>query len=131
MLSDARLDELQVKHGKIGMVEYCGHAIVFRKPSREIARDYRRKKDSVAEAPDALDQLAQATIVAFDDEDDPNKARVRFTGEFLEEYPLATSHPRFVTCLSVLSGLAAEEDDSDLGKGVSVRSGRQRTSQKV
>jgi hypothetical protein len=127
-LSEAQLEELRVKYAKIGVVEFNGHTLVFRKPSREHVREYRRKKDSDAEKMDAMDQLAQATILAFDAETDPNKARTTFTGQFLDDYPLAISNPKFVALLSALAGLIEEEDAADLGKGVSVRGARQSTS---
>jgi len=95
--------------------------IVFKKPSRDTARDYRRKTETPAEKVDALDQLAQATIVAFDGEEDPNRARVVFTGTFLEDFPMAMNHPKFMTALSALSGLVEEEHEKELGKGVTIK----------
>jgi|SRR5215471_10222127 len=121
MLDDTKLEELRAKYGKIGVVEYNGHQIVFRKPTRDQARDYRRKKESDAERTDALDQLAQATIVAFDGELDANRARTTFTTVFLEDYPMAMNHPKFMGCMSALSGLVEEEDEKELGKGVSIK----------
>ncbi len=127
-MDETKLEALRVKYGKIGAVEFNGHTLVFRKPSREHVREYRRKKDNDAEKMDAMDQLAQATIVAFDDEEDVNRARTTFTTSFLEEYPLAISNPKFVGCLSALAGLIEEEDQKDLGKGVTVKSGPRVTS---
>lgn len=127
-LSEAQLEELRVKHGKIGVVEFSGHVLVFRKPSREHVREYRRKKDSDLEKMDAMDQLAQVTLVAFDTEADPDKARTTFTRSFLDDYPLAISNPKFVAVLSALAGLIEEEDYKDLGKGASVRGARPSTS---
>jgi hypothetical protein len=121
-VDETKLEALRIKYGKVGVVEYNGHEIVFRKPSRDHVRDYRRKKDDPGEKADAMDQLAQVTIIAFDGEDDPNRARVTFTTVFLEDYPLAVSHPKFVSCLSALSGLIEEEDERDLGKGVRIKS---------
>jgi hypothetical protein len=123
-MNDEKIEALRVKYGKVGAVDYNGHTLVFRKPTRENVRDYRRKKDDAIEKMDAMDQLAQATIVAFDDEEDPNRARTIFTTSFLEDYPLAISNPKFVGCLSALAGLLEEEDEKDLGKGVSVKSVR-------
>ncbi len=131
MMSEAELEELRTRHGKIGIVEYNGHQLVFRKPSREHVREYRRKKDSDAEKMDAMDQLAQATIIAFDGERDANKARETFTREFLNDYPLAVSNPKFVAVLSALAGLIEEEDARDLGKGASVRGLRPPSTPKV
>lgn len=131
MLSEGRLEELRQKYGKIGLVEFNQHVIVFRKPTRLDAREYRRKKDSEAEKMDAMDQLAQATIIAFDSQDDPNAARTTFTERFLEDYPLAVSNVRFMNVLSALSGIVEEEETKDLGKGASVRDAPQSTSPKV
>lgn len=129
MMSEAQLEELRVKHVKIGVVDYNGHQLVFRRPTREQVREYRRKKDSDAEKMDAMDQLAQATILSFDGEADPDKARQVFTREFLTDYPLAVSNPKFVSVLSALAGLIEEEDARDLGKGASVRGPRPSTLQ--
>lgn len=131
MLDEAKLDELQRQYGKIGTVEFSGHVVVFRKPSRTDVREYRRMQGSDAERPDAMDRLAQATIVAFDDVTDPNAARTLFTGSFLVEFPMAVSHGRFAACLSVLAGLVEAEDAEDLGKGVTVRSSRPKPSPTV
>lgn len=118
---DARLEPFRAKYGKVGGVEFSGHVLVFKRPTREHIRDYRRKKESDVEKVDAMDQLAQITIVAFDGEDDPNRARMTFTGVFLVEYPMAISNPRFVACLSTLAGLVDEEEAKELGKGVRIK----------
>lgn len=120
-LSDAQLEVQRARYGKIGVVEFSGHQLVFRKPSRDNARDYRRKKDSEAEKTDAMDQLAQATIIAFDGEEDVNRARVTFTEVFLEDYPLAMNSPKFIAVLSALAGLIEDEVATDLGKGASIK----------
>jgi hypothetical protein len=130
-LNDGELEQLRVKYAKIGVVEFSGHQIVFKKPTRDHIRDYRRKKDSDTEKMDAMDQLAQVTIVAYDRELDPNAARERFTMQFLEAYPMAISNPKFVAVLQGLAGILEEEDVRDLGKGASVRSAPPATSPKV
>jgi hypothetical protein len=130
MLNEEQLETLRARHVKIGVVEYSGHQIVFRRPSRDQVRDYRRKQ-LTDEKVDALDQLAQATIVAFDGEEDVTRARTTFTTVFLEEYPSACNHPKFMGCLSALSGLVEVEDEQDLGKGVSIRNGRREPSPKA
>jgi hypothetical protein len=121
-VDETKLEALRVKYGKIGVVAYNGHELVFRRPTRDHVREYRRKKDSDAEKMDAMDQLAQVTIIAFDGEEDITRARTRFTESFLEDYPLAISNAKFVNCLTALAGLMEEEDEKDLGKGVSVKS---------
>ncbi len=120
-LDEAALEALQKQYGKIGIVDFNGHRVVFKKPTRDQARNYRRMISEPAEKPDSMEFLAQATIVAFDDTAEPNAARVLFTGTFLEEYPMAIGNARFAGCLSVLSGIMDDEEARDLGKGVTVR----------
>ena len=121
LLSEPELEALKTKHGKIGVIDWDGHQLVFRRPTREHVRDYRRKQDSAAEKADSMDQLAQQTLVAFDGEEDVNKARAHFTSIFLEEYPAFTSNSRVVNVLSALTGIIADEEATELGKGASVR----------
>lgn len=121
MLDEARLDELQRQHGKIGVVEWSGHVLVFRRPTRFEAREYKRMLDTAAEKPDAIDRLAQCTLVAFDDETDPARARETFTGSFLEQYPLAPVSDRFKAVFGALSGMVEDEDARDLGKGARIK----------
>jgi hypothetical protein len=128
MLDEPQLDALKVKHGKIAVIDYDGHQIVFRRPTRENCREYRRQRESPSEKHEAMEHLAQVTLVAFDGELDANKARTFYTATFLEEYPLFVNVPKVQNALSALSGMIEEEEAIDLGKGVSVRSARQRTS---
>lgn len=121
MLDESRLDELQRQHSKIAVVEFSGHQLVFRRPTRFEAREYKRKLDTAAERPDALDFLAQCTLVALDGETDPTRAREVFTGSFLEQFPLATASDKFKAALGALSGMVEDEDARELGKGVTIR----------
>ena len=127
-LPESRIEELRIKHGKIGVVTFNQHTIVFKRPTRDHTREYRRMRDSPAEKADAMDRLAQITIIAFDLDDDPNRARETFTNVFLVECPMATSNPKFLNVLSALSGLVEEEEYQDLGEGASVRSATPSTS---
>lgn len=120
MLNETDLEALKVKHGKIGEVWWSGHQLVFRRPDRMQVRDYRRKQDTAAEKPDSIDQLAQVMLVAFDGEQDGTRARTLFL-TFLDEYPAVTSSPKLLGCISCLAGLAEEEDEANLGKGVTIR----------
>ena len=120
-LNETELEVLRSRYGKIGVREWGDHQIVFRRASRQEVRDYRRKLDSAAEKPDAMDQLAQATIVALDGQQDPTAARVQFTAVFLEAYPAFTMNSITVSVLSLLTGITANEEDLELGKGGSVR----------
>ena len=121
MLNDEQVEGLRIKYGKVAVVDYRDHQLVFRRPSRDNMRDYRRKQDSPSERADALDQLAQLTIVAFDDETDGVRCRTAFLA-FLDEFPAFTSHPKPMAAIAALSGLVEQEDEATLGKGVSIRS---------
>lgn len=123
-LSEAQLEELQGKYGKIGCVEFSGHQIVFKKPTRDQCNNYRRMRESDAEKHMANELLAQAMIVAFDGETDANKARTIYTGTFLEDFPLFVSSGKAQSVIGALSGLVEDEDVLDLGKGALVRSAR-------
>ena len=126
MLNDDQIEELRVKNGgKVGVIDWSlpdgMHRMVFKRPTRDLIRDYRRKLESPSEKADALDQLAQATIIAYDDMTDPNKARVEFTGKLLEEAPGFTGSIKVLNVLSVLAGMIEDQEATELGKGVSVR----------
>ena len=75
MLNDQQLDDLKLKHVKIAVIEYSGHQIVFRRPTRDHCREYRRQRESDGEKHLAMETLAQMTLVAFDGETDTTKAR--------------------------------------------------------
>lgn len=123
-LTDEQIEQLRVQHGgKVAIVTMHGHQMVFKRPSRETVRDYRRKQDSPAERPDALDQLGQVTIVAFDGDTGGESTRLAFL-RFLAEYPAFTSTARFVTSMNVLTGMVEVEEGEELGKGVTVRGSR-------
>lgn len=119
MLDDAGLEALKVTHGKIGEVTWYGHQLVFKRPTREQIRDFRRKQDSPAEKPDATDQLSQQTLIAFDGVTDPAAARAQYLG-FLVEYPAFTDSPKLNACLNVLSGIVEVADTERLGKSVRI-----------
>ena len=124
MLDEEALEALRLKYGKIGVVAYNGHQIVFRKPTRDNCRDYRRMRDSASEKADAVEFLAQVSLAAFDGELEVNKARTHYTNVFLDEFPLFANTPKVMAVLSLLTGMVEEEDAIDLGKGVSYRSAR-------
>jgi hypothetical protein len=127
MLSEDQLEALRSQFTKIGVVDYNGHQIVFRRPTRDHCREYRRMRESPAEKHEATERLAQVALVAFDGETDVNRARTTYTNVFLDEYPLFASVPKVMAVLSVLTGMVEEEDAADLGKGASVRSVRPRS----
>ena len=120
-LSDADLDALRARHGKIAIVEWNGYAIVLRRPTRDECRAYRVALEQAETKVDANEQLCQRTIVALDAELDANKARTTFTGTLLEDCPMFGSIPRVKLALAALMGLVEDEDLADLGKGVSIR----------
>lgn len=121
MLTDEQIDALGTKFGKVGTVDFEGHQIVFRRPSRDQIKDYRRKEDSASEKQDRVDQLAQQTIIAFDGNEEPTACRVAFLS-FLEEFPMFCDSPKAQTVLTVLAGGQEESGAALLGKGCSVRS---------
>lgn len=119
-LNDEELERLRQQYTKIGVVDWNRHQIVFKQPSREVVRDYRRKQDSASEKPDALDQLAQVTIVAFDGVTDPVRCREAFLAFLGGEAPAFTSSGKAGAVLTGLSGMVEEEDVADLGKGARI-----------
>lgn len=122
MLTNDQIEALRVSSGgKVAVVDFSGHQLVFKRASREAAREYRRKRENPAESPDALDQLAQATLVAFDGETMGEKARLMFLA-FLNEYPNFGNTAKALSALASMVGLMEAEDEADMGKGVSVRS---------
>ena len=123
----ARLDALTKSHRKVGAIEWETDWIVFRLPSRDQTREYFRKREEPAEKPDALDYLAQATIVALNEIEDPTAARIAFTSTFLVDFPAFTRSLRVINCLHALAGLVTDEEAVDLGKGVEIRSSRRRS----
>jgi len=126
-LSDEQIEALRVKYGRVGHVEHEGHQLVFRRPTREQVKEYRRKEDSPSEKPDRVDQLAQQTIVAFDGIEETIACRTAFLA-FLDEYPMVADSPRLQTVLTVLAGGQEAESARILGKGCSVRSATRETS---
>ena len=122
MLDDTQLEALRAQYGQVGIIDWAGHQIVFRRPGRGEIRDYRRKIDSPAEKPDALDQLAQVSLAAFDGDTDPVRSRQTFLA-FLDEYPGFTSNrDKVLPVLTILAGMVEEDAAAALGKGASVRS---------
>lgn len=125
MLNDAQLDELKLKFQKIAVIDYNGHQIVFRRPTREHTREYRRMRESDAEKHLAMESLAQQTLAAYDGDTDPNSARTKYTAIFLEEFPLFVNVPKVTAALSALAGMVEEEDEKNMGKGVRLLNVRQ------
>lgn len=126
MLSDAELESLKQKYGKIAVIDYESHQIVFRKPTRDNVREYRRQRESDTEKHLAMESLAQFTLVALDGELDTIKARTAYTDVFLDEFPFFVNVPRVMGALSVLGGMVEMEEASSLGKGARVLSVRQK-----
>lgn len=115
MLSAEALATLKTKHGELGQVDFRGHTITLRRPSRLEAREYRRKEDSPREKPDRVDQLLQSVIVAFDGTVEPVACR-ELLNAFLETAPNFCDSPKVGDVLGVLLGQFEEEDSRILGK---------------
>jgi len=120
-LSDEQLQALEVAHAKIAVIEWNGHTIVLRRPTRDECHAYRVALESAETKADANDQLCQRVIVAFDADASANSARTYFTGTFLVEQPMFSSTAKVKIALGAIMGLVEEEDLVDMGKGVSVR----------
>lgn len=122
-LKDDEIEGLRKVYGKVGVIDWDGHQLVFRRPTREMVRDYRRKGDSAAEKPDREDQLSQQAMISFDGDTDPVRCREKFTS-LLDEYPMLTSSNKYLVMMALLLGMVEEEGAEDLGKGVRVRTAR-------
>ena len=124
MLDDVGLESLRVRYGgKVGVVEWQGHQIVLRKPTRDDVRDFRRKGE---DDPDRVDQLTQVMLVAFDGEVDLVAAKEKYLA-FLSECPMFTDTPKCRAAVNVLGGIVEVEDSETLGKFVRVLNGRPRS----
>ena len=123
MLDDAGLEALRVQcGGVIHVLEFRGHQIVFRKPTRDHVRDFRSKEGTPAE-PDRVDQLTQVMVAAFDGGTDPVVARTAYIG-FLSECPMFTDSAKCRAAVNTLSGITESADADALGKFVRVLDGR-------
>jgi hypothetical protein len=121
-LSDQEIEAIRSRVGKVAIVEYNGHQIVFRRPTRDEMHGHRARQDDPREKPGSLDLLAQVLLAAFDGETDTAKARPAFSG-FLDEHPAFTSNQdKFLPAVAILCGMVEDEVAKALGKGVSVRS---------
>jgi hypothetical protein len=120
-LTEEQLEALRATHKKIGIVDWSGHQLVFRRPSRDECHTYRVALEHPEMKADAMERLCQMTILALDGVQDATAARVTFTGTLLVEHPMLASTTKVRAALGALSGLVEEEDAADLGKGVSVR----------
>ena len=55
MLDETRLEELRRQYVKIGVIDWEGHQLVFRRPSRDEVHHYRMQRDG---SPDERGRLA-------------------------------------------------------------------------
>ena len=120
-LIEEQLEALRVTHKKIAIVDWNGHELVLRRPTRDECHAYRVALEHPETKADANEQICQRILVAFDTNTDANAARVTFTGSFLVEHPMFSSSGKIKVALAALMGLVEEDDLADLGKGVSVR----------
>jgi hypothetical protein len=130
MLSEEQIEAFASRHGQVGIIDWSGHRLVFRRPTRADVRDYRRKGDNPQEKLDRIDQLLQVTIVAFDDEQESNAVRALFL-QFLVEYPLFGNSEKALGTINVLAGLVESEEAAQMGKGVSFRSSKPKSTPTV
>jgi hypothetical protein len=132
MITTDQIEELRVKFGRVGVVNFEKHIFVFQQPNDEHARFWRRASTSAATSVDATDQLAVQLIVAFDDMicpelgDRPN-LRMAFRN-WLKTRPLAVDNAWFGPVLAELLGQTEEGTAERAGKGCSVSSDTPTTS---
>ena len=119
-LTEEQLEALRAANTKIAIVDWNGHQLVFRRPTRDECHAYRVAQESPHEKADANERLCQFTIVAFDTDANVTGARTAFLA-FLVEAPMFGNTARVKLALAALMGLVEEEDLADMGKGVSVR----------
>lgn len=120
MLSEEQIQALRVQHGRVGVIDYQGHQIVFARPTRASIQAHRRAMVSGGDqAAGASDGLAQSCLVALDGETDRPKAIQAFS-RFLEEFPAYTSNDKHMSVMNVLSGATEEEDEKALGKAARI-----------
>jgi hypothetical protein len=120
-LSEDQLDGLRATYKKIAIIEFNDHVLVFRRPTRDECHAYRVKTQSPETKADANEQLCQSLIVAFDTDTNVVSARTHFTTVFLEEVPMFAAGPKVWAALGALMGLVEEEDQVDMGKGVTIK----------
>ncbi len=120
MLTEEELEKLRVVYTKVGVVDWNAHQLVFRMPSRDMIRDYRRMQESPAEKPDAMDQLSQRMMIAFDGNTDPVRCREMYISFLENESQAFTSSNKAMAVIGGLSGIVEEADAIDLGKGARI-----------
>ena len=112
-ISDDHLRELEAKYGKVRLVVYNGHELVFRKPKRVEIKQHRIKNQSEApeERASADEFLAQVLIEHVDGvEGQPCKQKFL---DLLEDFPYLASNKDVARAMSVLSGALQDTE----GKG--------------
>jgi hypothetical protein len=119
-LSDEQLQALDRQYRKVREIKWDDYRMVFRRATRDEVRDYVRKGDDQFSKPNRVNELAQATIVAFDGEADIVRARGMFLS-FLDEYPGFTIAPHVGAFFADIMGMVEKEDAAALGKVCSER----------
>ena len=74
-IGEQHLAELEAKYKRIKVVEYNGHTLIFRAPTRAEAKQHAAKLENPQSKTDADEQLAQATVIHVDGEEDQKAAR--------------------------------------------------------
>ena len=111
------LAALEKQHRKVAHVQYNGHDLVFRRPTRAEAAYYREQIDSQSsksERAAADEHLAQSVVVQVDDvlSDGTPTGQVRVREAFnalLEEHPLMCMAAPVGRTLGKLTGILQED----------------------
>lgn len=109
MITPEQIEQATTKHGRVKLVQYNGHEMLFRKPSRPECKDYARKMNDDATKNDADEQLALMLVVNFDGADDQLGAR-RGLIQLFDDYPLAANSKAIGGAISRLAGVVQDED---------------------
>jgi hypothetical protein len=122
MLSDEALKDLERTYRRVRVVDWSGHELVFRYPTRDENQLYRRRMESadVDQKVSRDDWLLATLIVSFDDLREVVSVRIAF-GSLLDESPALAEASKFTILIQELRGLVEKEHSDELGKALSVR----------
>lgn len=125
-ISDEHRSELERKYGRIKVVTFNGHELVFRKPMSKEARQHAHDMENPQAKIHADDNLAMFTIVAVDGGDEAS-ARKAF-GALKEEWPYLVRSQKVGQVIGQLIGVVEDEDLKDSGTSTTASASPQTTS---
>lgn len=108
-VSEETLAQLTATHGRVKVVSYNGHELVFRKPKRAEVRMHAQALDDPQRKAGADEELAQLLIVAYDGVADARKARDAWN-DLLDDFPYAASSKPIGGAIAQLTGVVEDID---------------------